>query len=41
MDAGCILVVEWSENIASAIPPDAIRISIQQVDDNVRIIERG
>lgn len=41
LDAGCILVVEWSENIASAIPPDAIRITIQQVDDNVRIIERG
>ena len=41
LDAGCILVVEWSENIASAIPPDAIRITIQQVEDNVRIIERG
>lgn len=41
LDAGCILVVEWSENIATAIPPDAIRITIQQVDDNVRIIERG
>lgn len=40
LDAGCILVIEWSENIASALPEDAIRIYIQREDENVRIIER-
>ena len=41
LDAGCILVVEWSENIASALPEDAICIRIQQESDTVRLIERG
>lgn len=41
LDEGCILVVEWSENIASALPEDAICIRIQQEGDSVRLIERG
>ena len=41
LDEGCILVVEWSENIASALPEDAICIRIQQEGDSVRPIERG
>ena len=41
LDAGCILVVEWSENIAPALPEDAIRIQIHREDENVRLIERG
>ena len=40
LDAGCILVVEWSENIASALPEDAIRIYMQREDDTIRLIER-
>ena len=40
LDAGCILVVEWSENIASALPENAIRIYMQREDDTVRLIER-
>ena len=40
LDAGCILVVEWSENIVAALPDDAIRIHIQRESDSVRIIER-
>lgn len=40
LDAGCILVVEWSENIASALPEDAIRIYFQREGDTVRLIER-
>lgn len=40
LDAGCILVVEWSENINSALPPDAIRIRIHREGDTVRLIER-
>ena len=40
LDAGCILVVEWSENIASALPEDAIRIHFQREGDTVRLIER-
>lgn len=40
LDAGCILVVEWSENIVAALPEDAIRIYIRREDDAVRIIER-
>ena len=40
LDAGSILVVEWSENIENALPEDAIRLRIQRVDDNTRLIER-
>lgn len=40
LDAGAILVVEWSENIQSALPEDAVRIKIAQIDENTRIIER-
>ena len=40
LDAGAILVVEWSENIENALPEDAIRLRIQRVDDTTRLIER-
>ena len=40
LDAGAILVVEWSENIVSALPDDAIRLHISHVDDHTRLIER-
>ena len=40
LDAGSILVVEWSENIETALPADAIRIYIERENDSVRIIER-
>lgn len=40
LDAGAILVVEWSENIEAALPPDAIRIRIRQMDEHTRMIER-
>lgn len=40
LDAGAILVIEWSENIENALPEDAIRLRIQRVDDTTRIIER-
>lgn len=40
LDAGAILVVEWSENIVSALPDDAIRLHISRVDDTTRLIER-
>ena len=40
LDAGGILVVEWSENIESALPEDAIRLHLNRIDDNTRTIER-
>ena len=40
LDAGAILVVEWSENIVSALPDDAIRLHFTRVDDTTRLIER-
>lgn len=40
LDAGAILVVEWSENIVSALPEDAIRLHFTRVDDATRLIER-
>ncbi|HEX3039794.1 MAG TPA: tRNA (adenosine(37)-N6)-threonylcarbamoyltransferase complex ATPase subunit type 1 TsaE [Caproiciproducens sp.] len=30
LEAGGVLVIEWSENIEAALPPDAIRIEIRQ-----------
>ena len=40
LDAGAILVVEWSENIVSALPEDAIRLHISRVDETTRAFER-
>lgn len=40
LDAGAILVVEWSENIVSALPDDAIRLHFTRVDETTRMIER-
>ncbi|MCD7773894.1 MAG: tRNA (adenosine(37)-N6)-threonylcarbamoyltransferase complex ATPase subunit type 1 TsaE [Ruminococcus sp.] len=39
IEEGCILAVEWSENIADAMPENAITISIKRIDDNTREIE--
>lgn len=41
LDAGAILVVEWSENIENAIPEDAIRLRFTRLDENSRLIEKG
>ena len=40
LDAGAILVVEWSENIVSALPENAICLYLTRVDDTTRLIER-
>ncbi len=40
LDAGAILVVEWSENIEAALPENAIRIHFTRLDETVRKIER-
>ena len=41
LDAGAVLVVEWSENIEAALPADdTIRIHIRRVDETTREIER-
>ncbi len=40
LDAGAILVVEWSENIEGALPEEAIRLHFHRVDEQTRIIER-
>lgn len=40
LDAGAILVVEWSENIVSALPPETIRLRIQAIDEQTRQISR-
>lgn len=40
LDMGAIIVVEWSENIVSALPDDAIRLHISRVDENARLFER-
>ncbi len=40
LDAGAILVIEWSENIEAALPEDAVRLRISAPDETTRIIER-
>ena len=40
LDAGYVLVVEWSENIEAALPENTIRLHLQRVDEHTRIIER-
>ena len=38
IDRGFLLIVEWSENIESALPDDCIKISLSHLDDNSRLI---
>ena len=38
IDAGCILAVEWSENIEAALPPGTIRVELERLDENRRRI---
>lgn len=40
LEAGAILVVEWSENIENALPPEAIRLYFSAPDELTRCIER-
>lgn len=40
MEAGAILVIEWSENIENALPKDSVRLHLSRVDDATRQIER-
>lgn len=43
MESGGVLAVEWSENIESALPENAIRITIKRIDETMReiTIDRG
>jgi tRNA threonylcarbamoyladenosine biosynthesis protein TsaE len=40
LEAGAILVIEWSENIENALPEDSVRLHLSRVDDATRQIER-
>ncbi|HEX2985739.1 MAG TPA: tRNA (adenosine(37)-N6)-threonylcarbamoyltransferase complex ATPase subunit type 1 TsaE [Caproiciproducens sp.] len=40
LESGGVLVIEWSENIEAAIPPEAIRITIRRgANDSERIFQ--
>ena len=44
LDRGGVCAVEWSENVADAIPPDAVRVAIERApggDDCRRITSTG
>ncbi len=43
MESGGVLAVEWSENIQSALPDDAIKVTITRLDETKReiTIKRG
>ena len=38
LDAGGILAVEWSENIAAALPDNTVNVSIKKLSDTKRLI---
>lgn len=38
MDDDSVLAVEWSENIASELPKNTIRVNIERIDDSTRKI---
>ncbi len=38
MESGGILIIEWSENIASALPDDVITVTIENSGETKRII---
>ncbi len=37
-DQGAILAVEWSENIETALPPDAVRVTFRRLSETEREI---
>lgn len=39
LDAGCILVVEWSEHIEAALPEDTLRIRFTRLGETERRLE--
>lgn len=42
-DEGCVLAVEWSENVEAALEDNTIYVEFEKLDDNVRsiTIKRG
>ena len=38
MEAGGVLIIEWSENIASALPEDAVTVTVKILGENDREI---
>lgn len=40
LDNSAIVVVEWSEHIEAALPPDALRVRLCAPDERTRLIER-
>ena len=38
LDQGGILAIEWSENIAGALPEEAITVAFEQIDETTRKI---
>lgn len=38
LEAGGVLIIEWSENIASALPEDVITVTIENLSENERRI---
>ena len=38
LEMGGVLMVEWSENIASALPEDTVRVTIEALSENERRI---
>lgn len=41
LETGAVLAIEWSENIASALPEDTLEIRFERVSDNERKITFG
>ena len=43
LDAGGVLVIEWSENVLEFLPKDMIRVDIKRISDNEReiTVKRG
>jgi len=40
LDSGAVLAVEWSESIASALPEEALRVTIERgKEENERVVE--
>lgn len=39
LDKSSVSLIEWAENVSSIIPPNAIRVSIEKIDENTRKIE--
>jgi len=38
IDSGCLCIMEWPENIEAILPPETLRVHIDEIENGVRLL---